>query len=244
MAPLSEQQQRAEAYLRAKIKAGETIPSLAQAAAELGLGKNTIADARKRLKEEGLLGDLPRTPAAFRKGEPQPRALPVTTLEGIEKQAPAEAPAAPGPRRSLTTPEELRDELEDLYHRVPNSMKPQVMREVMRVNLQLGGSGATLGPGIPRTREDMIFRGSLVLEALGEKDATEAWNMAFNLEAPNGAYIAERPGSEAGEDAQGDGRVQDGDAALGLEVGATGDVAEAGDRDRPVGVGAEPQEEA
>jgi len=244
MAPLSEQQQRAEAYLRDKITAGEPIPTLAQASAEVGVSRNTIAEARQRLRAEGLIGDLPRTPAAYRKGEPPARALPATTLEGLEAAKPADAVVTPAERRSLSTPEELHKELEDLYHRVPNSMKPQVMREVMRVNLQLGGSGATLGPGIPRSRADMIFRGSLVLEALGEKDATEAWNMAFQLEAPNGAYVAERPGSEAGEGAQSDARVQGGGSALGLEEGSEGELEEAGDSDRDVGSGAVAREEA
>jgi hypothetical protein len=244
MAPLSEQQQRAEAYLRAKIAAGEAVPSLTQAKAETGISKTVIAEARSRLREEGLIGDLPRTSTKYRLGEPQPRALPATTLEGLEAAKPADAVVTPAERRSLSTPGELHKELEDLYHRVPNSMKPQVMREVMRVNLQLGGSGATLGPGIPRSRADMIFRGSLVLEALGEKDATEAWNMAFQLEAPNGAYVAERPGSEAGEGAQGDARVQGGGAALGLEEGSEGELEETGDRDRDVGSGAVAREEA
>lgn len=224
--------QAAYEWMKGKIEAGEACPSLRVTMDELKVARNVAVAARDRLKAEGLVKDLPRTPAAYRSDAARDSAP--KTLEQL--------PPPPIPGEGPKTPEQLRDEMAKLFDQVPHSLKPQVARELGRLNRELGAAGQALGPGIPRTRDDMIFRGSLILKALGERDATEAWNLAFQLEAPNGAYVAEVAGGEASEDAQGDARVQDGDAALRFEGRPAGDVSEAGDSDRAVGGGPVPQE--
>jgi len=178
-------------FILDRLASGDS-PSLKQIAADLqarGLKVSvaTVAHARRELRAEGKIGDLPHTPSRFiapTQGAPDLLVVDAAELTKEEIDAlPAERvkemlQRVIGGETQPLTLEQHRALLAEMALHGSDQIRIRAQEADLKF-IAAAGTGKDIGPDPPLTEEEVVFETSMILEAAGPELAARAWRVAF-----------------------------------------------------------------